>query len=374
MDINIIYLTLQQTPLRMTTSNHLHKSSSRQSNIELLRIVAMFLVLVVHADFWSLGIPKAADAQLAPASTACRYLFEAMAIGCVNLFVMISGYFGIRPKVRSLSAFIFQCLFFSLAIYGVMLLAGWTTPHSGDTLRLFYLTKDHWFIKSYLLLYIIAPVLNTFVEHATRAVHRNVVIGALAFQSLFGWYFYGAADLMGGYSTMSFIILYLLAQYLRRYSTRFTQLRPSHYLIIIIVCIAGMTLTSFFCHDAVKYVNSYTSPIVIALCASTLLLFSKLRIQSRLINWVAASSFAVYLLHLHFSIAIPYFRTTVRHIYATHDGVICLLLIFLFLLGVYVCAIVIDQVRIALWRLPLTPTWKGNFRSASNRSFHRNGT
>ena len=29
----------------------------RQSNIEILRIIAMFLVLVVHSDFVSLGYP-----------------------------------------------------------------------------------------------------------------------------------------------------------------------------------------------------------------------------------------------------------------------------------------------------------------------------
>ena len=31
----------------------------RESNFELLRLVAMFLVMVVHADFWSLGFPTA---------------------------------------------------------------------------------------------------------------------------------------------------------------------------------------------------------------------------------------------------------------------------------------------------------------------------
>lgn len=35
--------------------------TKRQSNIELLRIIAMFLVLVVHADFWSLGGPNAEE-------------------------------------------------------------------------------------------------------------------------------------------------------------------------------------------------------------------------------------------------------------------------------------------------------------------------
>ena len=33
----------------------------RQSNIELLRIIAMFLVLLVHADFYSLGVVTPQD-------------------------------------------------------------------------------------------------------------------------------------------------------------------------------------------------------------------------------------------------------------------------------------------------------------------------
>lgn len=33
----------------------------RQSNIELLRIISMFLILLVHADFYSLGEPSYID-------------------------------------------------------------------------------------------------------------------------------------------------------------------------------------------------------------------------------------------------------------------------------------------------------------------------
>ena len=37
------------------------KKKVRYSNMELLRIVAMFLVLLVHADFFSLGAPEVTD-------------------------------------------------------------------------------------------------------------------------------------------------------------------------------------------------------------------------------------------------------------------------------------------------------------------------
>lgn len=36
-------------------------TKQRQSNIELLRIIAMFMILLFHANFFSLGTPSAAD-------------------------------------------------------------------------------------------------------------------------------------------------------------------------------------------------------------------------------------------------------------------------------------------------------------------------
>ena len=44
--MNVLY----PPPLSSSTKN-------RDSNIELLRIIAMFLVLVVHANFFTLGFP-----------------------------------------------------------------------------------------------------------------------------------------------------------------------------------------------------------------------------------------------------------------------------------------------------------------------------
>ena len=44
----------------------------RQSNLELLRIVSMMLVLTLHADFWSLGVPSWAEIAGAPAGSLTR--------------------------------------------------------------------------------------------------------------------------------------------------------------------------------------------------------------------------------------------------------------------------------------------------------------
>lgn len=64
----------------------------RQSNIELLRIISMLLVLMVHADFFSLGIPSHDLMLASPGQFTFRVLVEFLSILCVDIFVVISGW------------------------------------------------------------------------------------------------------------------------------------------------------------------------------------------------------------------------------------------------------------------------------------------
>ena len=74
----------------------------------------MVMVLILHADFQALGAPGAAEIVSKPISSSVRVLLEMMSIGAVNIFVLISGWFTIKPSVKGFSTFIFQWLFFSI--------------------------------------------------------------------------------------------------------------------------------------------------------------------------------------------------------------------------------------------------------------------
>ena len=137
----------------------------RQSNFELLRITAMMLVLIVHADYWSLGVPRFDMAASHGANVFARVLFEMLSVVCVNVFVMISGWFGIKASVRGYANFAFQCLYFMLGIYLVMLFAGQTQFCLREMARCLF---GSWFIQAYTVLYIISPVLNAYVRAASR--------------------------------------------------------------------------------------------------------------------------------------------------------------------------------------------------------------
>lgn len=84
---------------------------------------------------------------------------------------------------------------------------------------------------------------------------------------------------------------------------------------------------------------------------SLLLFFNGIKIKGKFINFCAASSFAIFLLHTNPNVCEPYFKPFVLWIYDRFDGVLCLSIIFSFLLIVGVIAILIDQVRKMIWNI-----------------------
>lgn len=278
----------------------------RQSNFELLRILAMLFVLVVHSDFSSLGAPDRLDFINAPEESISKTIFEALSIGCVNLFILISGWFGIRPSVKGFFNFIFQCAYYMIGIYLLSLIIGKAHFSITGVLECLALTSSNWFIKAYIGLYILSPILNSFARSATLKQHCVVLIAFYIFQTIFG--ITNAAQFIDfGYSTFSFIGLYLLANLLRRIISEpekcaikiqaVNRLKWGVIYLLSALCCA-VTYYIFAKREISLQVFNYINPFVVIGSAALLILFSSVKIKhSKIINFISASSFAVYLLH-----------------------------------------------------------------------------
>lgn len=329
----------------------------RNSNIEMLRIVAMFLVLVVHANFFALGSPTHEEAIQKVFPTLGRFFFQSLSIGCVDLFVLISGWFGIRPNIRGFLSFVFQCVFFLCGIYCVFLVVGYETFSINGVLECLAMTKHNWFIKSYILLYILAPILNTYVEHSSEKELRNLLLMFYAFQTIYGWITASAIFFVGGFSTISFVGLYLLARYVRLYAGSWATMSWIKDLVVFLIIVCMLAVFAYVVCRIDIYglyppirarIYSYINPFVIISVLFLLLCFSKLKIQSSFINNVAASCFAVFLLHQHASI-VPLFKETIRTIYETSSGVVCLFILFIYLSLLFVFSVIVDRIRMFCW-------------------------
>lgn len=307
----------------------------------------MFLVLVVHADYFSLGAPSKAEIGIAPISSIIRIFFESCSIACVNIFVLISGWFGIRPTLKGLGSFVFQCCYFLFGIYAIMLVTGMTEFSVRGLASCFLVLEWNWFIKAYLLLYILSPVINSFCKVENYKAMKMVIIAFFLFQTIYGWLTPGSKFFESGYSTISFIGLYLLARYCKLFSPKavnFNRQTDALIIISLILIITGLEYLHIRFGLPIT-VMAYSNPFVILLGMYTLILFSKFTFQSKAINWIAASSFAVFLLHTNYSTCRPYFSVHINQIYNRFDGLSCLSIILIYLIIVFVFAILLDQPR-----------------------------
>ena len=359
----------ETTPIPLSTGGHpgfagpvaetnrkAARSLRRHGGLDLLRIVAMLGVLVLHAVQYPIGLP-AADLLRTRASDGVLFLFvHATAVCSVNVFVLISGWFGIRPKMKRVAGLFFQNVFFVLLLdlAGVFLLG--QRPASEMARNLFLLTDWNWFIKSYFLLYLLAPVLNAYAETARRPSFRSLLAAFFVFQAVFGWLSVSCNFFWGGFSPVSFVGLYLLARYVRRFEPVFSQHSKSVDLAVYLGCSTVLFCAMAGCILAGKpfwvgrYLTPYNNPLVILSALSLLLFFSKLDIRSRFVAVLAPSAYAIYLLHAHPSILHPVFVPSVLWALHGNDGLAAELLFSMVLAAFAVAAIGLDLIRLTLWR------------------------
>ena len=334
----------------------------RQANIELLRILAMFMILVIHANMISLPRPTRLDLITVFTPTVTRYFFESLGIVSVNIFVMISGWFLIHTRAKSFLSFLFQVLFFWGGIYLIMLVLHKTSLSFHSISEAFFFSRKDWFIKAYIVLMILAPVLNKYIENSTEKQQRYVLIGYFFFSSTYGWLGGASRFFVKGYTPLLLIGLYLLAHYIRQASSEketpkfinkmLTQDKRIDLLIYLLCAIinTGMGIASLYYHKfSYGQVYAYVNPFTIIGAMYLLLFFSKLHIKfSKIIKFLATGSFAVYLFHSQVDIR-PYFTDGNVYLFNHYSGIICISVIFIYLVIWYIISVVIDLPRLWIW-------------------------
>ena len=331
-------------------------SKNRDSNMELLRIISMILVLVTHACYASLGPPTYSDISTSFCSSLMRAFSESFSDVCVNVFVLISGWFGIRSRLSRFIGFLFQIYFINIVLYGIMRIIGLLDPVDlNGWINLFIGGYGiYWFVKAYIILYIFAPVLNAFVDYCGRRQLEYFLISFYIFQTIHG-FFMNTGGFFNGYSAWSFMGLYLLARYMRLYPNKLTQLNKSvdfllYGSISILTAICSLSMTYWWGKNGTFLIQN-SSPFIIVSTIYFFLFFTKISLRSSFIYWVSSSSFAAYLVHCSPFVFHPYYVDIIKSWYITVPGTIFLLNIVGMISGFFVFSILLDKVRIAVWSL-----------------------
>lgn len=310
----------------------------RQSNFELLRIVAMFMVLMLHANFAASGVVEDVDFRDAPLTAWTRLGWEMLCIPAVNVFVMISGWFGIKRSLRGGLSFVWQWIYFVAVVWIILSVSGLSSPsvkQVADSLG------AYWFVTAYAGFYLLTPIFNTYLAHTPT---RQLGLTAALLSAL------SAACWIAGYSFIGygqsigfFIVLYILSAYLRRHPGWWRYGLPLYLAATVLGCVVYPLCEP---HFAIAYSN----PLVMAQSAGMIMWFAGMRMGvSKLINRVAASAFAAYLLHMHLGVMGNYYLPWARQINREMEFPSNILLLIAYCGAWFVAAILLDQPRRWLW-------------------------
>lgn len=298
-------------------------TQKRNANIELLRIVAMLMILTLHFNHFS-----GADLVLGESASSVQIfatILEAIAITGVNVYVLISGYFlsASNVKLSKMLQLIMQVYFYTFLISLAMIFVGTYRVGPGDKLDrtlkyLFPISAEHyWFVTAYVIMYVLSPVMNAAVNTLKRKQLKVVIIGLLFWFS----FIKSVVPVMfgtdrKGYDFGWFICLYLIAAYIRKYNIVLFRNAKRSAVVFVASAIMLATISLVFYKinlDTGRFKYYATVPYhynYIFTLTGALGLFSVFRFMRLKENWfadviriIAPYTLGVYLLHMHVEIA-----------------------------------------------------------------------
>ncbi|WEV52725.1 acyltransferase [Bifidobacterium sp. ESL0704] len=299
-----------------TPTNHQNSSNLRDSRIESLRIIAMFLIVLchftIHINWKLLELPGIRGA-------VAHLLVDGGQVGVV-IFFSITGYYlsTSRFKAKRLVSTWIQTFLYSFACLVVgfigwkvgwwpqlrTLLMGFNGTHTVELMLMPVISREYWFVSAYFLLLLLVPVLNVVITHVHRTYMQCLLYGLIVISLL---PIIGLGSFQPYDSTVYAITCYLIGGYLRKYGEKIN--------ISPLKCTGGV-LAAMVLFGMVHYAMAVPSPIAKyfgwnsllnmsirtpGLIIGTLIFASVLSNSHpwsrRTINIAATGMFGVYLIH-----------------------------------------------------------------------------
>lgn len=283
----------------------------RNSSIEILRIIAMFLIVVSHLSVH--GVESVIPLnELKPCFN--KYMLESIQFGAlsVDIFIIITGYFSVKStfKVEKLIKLVLQVFFYSIVIFLSLCALGIIDFSVTDLIKYSLPTifNRYWFFTSYILLYILSPFINKYLNIENRKNHLILIIVLIVifrYFAIFTAFINKSFVKSTGFTNL--IIPYLIGAYLRLYPNNILSRKKNSAiafiatLIFTFFSVAVINIVSRFVPTlASRYAMAYNKTAVpmLILAASLFTMFNKINIgEKRFINAVSACTFGVYLIH-----------------------------------------------------------------------------
>lgn len=322
----------------------------RLTNIELCRICSIILVLLVHSCFASIGWPDG-NAE----TGFVYYLLEAFSVIGVDVFVLISGFFAIRLKKKSIINILYICFFY----WVIRVIYALCTDSFYISLCL-PISSSNWFVMSYIGLMILSPLLNKCGDLPAKTFAIILII-LVIFQT---WtdIFPGVGNIgfNKGYNTVTFIMLYLIGRYIGMYGIPAFFRKYSS--LIYAGCSLLIAVSAYFLPDIVSGLTgrnteilvksyAYNNPVTIISATAFFSLFAVSEIKyNRYINHIARSTLSVLLFHTS-NVIFPSMNRYFSGIAENMTGIRAVSMWIAGIAVLFIISVAVDQLRILSYSL-----------------------
>lgn len=291
----------------ITEENKKLVNKDRNSSIELLRIIAM--VMIVFHHFAIHGGFSFSSTDISINHFWYNFILMGGKLG-VDIFVLISGYFLVKDgrvefNLKHIFKFIGQVLFYSLIAFLIFAILGNVSFNLDIIKKTFFpiIYGKWWFASVYFILYLLHPFINKILVNLNKNEYK-ILIGILLvcfsiIPTVFGTTFQGN-------NLIWFVCLYCVAGYIKlhgfsekistkQYFLLAITLIILTYLSSVVFVLLGTNWAIFRGHSTFFYSQEKLNILLIAVFL--FIGFSRLKIKNKYINVIASATFGVYLIH-----------------------------------------------------------------------------
>lgn len=290
----------------------------RQSGIELLRILAMIGIVARHYAKQAGNIDV-----FAQCSSFNKYWLEVFfnplgKVGVV-LFFAITAWFlcnrsnSLKSSCKRIWIMERELLFWSLTIATSLIVVWGVTGQK--TIGLTMIVKSFlplstdlwWYPTSYAVFLVILPFLNAGLRILDQKQHFAMVVVTMLMWTIIGGWIPQIQYNMVEMNFIEFIYLFVLISYLKLYGkipskkASFGMILAGFLIVALYVCAAQLVFIKTDSHaDLQSYIvdKAWTVPVLL-ISFGMFAIALQSRMESRVVNWVAQSAFATYLISQH---------------------------------------------------------------------------
>ena len=360
---------VSKSPLTSAT-----RKLSRDSNLELFRIITMLLIVAHHYVVNSgLTVQSSALGQN-PLSLKALVLLVFGAWGKVgiNCFVLITGYFMCKSQitVKKFLQLLLEVMFYRIAIYLIFLISGYSSFSLMGLVKLLIPVTEvnKGFTNAFIIFYLFIPFLGMFVQKLNERNHFYLLLLSFFTYVVLGS-FAPVLDIEFNYITW-YTVLFFIASYIRLYPKKLFE-NTKFWGFATLICIVlgvGSVIGSTFAGTKIGMWSPYyflgESNRILAVITgiSAFLFFKNLKIKpNRFINTVAASTFAVLLIHSNSQAMRTWLWYDTLDVLRFYETNFVYVHAILSVIAIFVVCVCIDYLRILLLERPFMKLFDKGF-------------